>query len=376
MFERLSPETMLRLRPIMFLGVFGFALLPFFGMQFADKPNQYNLWAWWGIFIYWVVAPIIEHMLGKDSANPTSRQINSLEKNLYYELLVIMIIPAQLTLLLYGAHFFSSTNAFNLFGRIGWILSNGLCSTTLAFVAAHELIHKPGRTAQIMGSILLASVCNTGFKIEHLRGHHLYTGTQLDVYSAPLHQSLYDYILKTCYHNLVNPWKLETKRLNRQGHSFWSWRNEQIIGYAASATLAAMFYSFFGVLGLIFFCAQSMVALIVLQIINYIQHYGLARRERDPGKFERPTAAHAWNSNFWLTNIVLLHLPRHSDHHIHPGRGYQVLRHLDESPQMPTGYAGMFIIALIPTLWFKVMNPRVSAYHPTRGHEITKANFN
>ena len=85
---------------------------------------------------------------------------------------------------------FSSINAFNLFGRIGWILSNGLCSATMAFLAGHELIHKPSRTEQMMGSFLLASVCNTGFKIEHLRGHHLYIGTQLDVYTAPLHQSL------------------------------------------------------------------------------------------------------------------------------------------------------------------------------------------
>ena len=375
MFERLSPETMLRLRPIMFLGVFGVPLLPFVGMQLAAKSDHYNRWAWLGIFVYWVLAPFVEHLIGKDYTNPATEQIPSLEKNPYYKALVISLIPCQFALLIYGAHAFSSTNSLNLFGRIGWILSNGICSANLALVVGHELIHKPGRTAQIMGSFMLASVCNIGFKIEHLRCHHLNIGTQLDVYSAPLHQSLYDYLLKTCYHNLVNPWKLETRKLNHQGQRFWNWRNEQIVGYVASATLAVMFYSFFGVPGLIFFWAQSVMALIVLQIINYIQHYGLTRCQRDPGKFERPTAAHAWNSNFWLTNIILLHLPCHPDHHLRPDRGYQVLRHLHESPQMPTGYAGMFLMALIPPLWFKVMNPLVYAYHRTQGHNISIDNF-
>jgi alkane 1-monooxygenase len=376
MFQRVSPETMLRLRPIMFLGVYGVPLLPFVGMQLAAKPNQYNLWAWWGIFIYLVVSPILELVLGKDSANPTSGQIISLEKSLYYKLLVIMIIPAQLSLLLYGAHVFSSINALNLFGRIGWILSNGMCSATLALLAGHELIHKPSSAEQMMGSFLLASVCNTGFRVEHIRGHHVNVSTPLDVYSAGLHQSLYDYIPKTCYHNLVSPWKLEKKRLKRKGHSVWSWRNEQIIGYAVSAAMAVIFFSLCGVLGLIFFFTQSVVAWIVLQIINYIQHYGLTRPNRDSGKYGHPTAAHAWNSNFWLTNISLLHLPRHPDHHVHPSRCYQVLRHLDESPQMPTGYAAMFVIALIPPLWFKLMDPLILAYHRARGHKIPKANFN
>jgi alkane 1-monooxygenase len=107
----------------------------------------------------------------------------------------------------------------------------------------------------------------------------------------------------------------------------------------------------------------------VLQIINYMQHYGLTRDRGDTSKLERPTAAHAWNSSFWLTNIILLHLPRHPDHHIHPNREYQALQHYNESPQLPTGYAGMFVIALVPPLWFKIMNPLISAYQREQGFE-------
>ena len=344
-------------------------LLQFLGMQLVAKPNQYNLWAWWGIFVYWLVAPILECILGKDSANPTSMQISSLEKSHYYKILVIMVIPIQLALLLYGAYVFSSFNTLNLFGRIGWLLSNGLCSANLALVAGHELIHKPNRAEQMMGSFILASVCNTGFRIEHLRGHHVNVGTPLDVYSASLHQSLFDYISRASYHTLVNPWKLEKVRLNRKGYSLWSWRNEQIVGATVSAAMAVIFYSLYGVLGLIFFFTQSVIAWIVLQVINYIQHYGLTRHNRNNGIYERPNAAHAWNSNFWLPNMVLLHLPRHPDHHIHPRRCYQVLRHLDESPQMPFGYFAMSVIALIPPLWFKLIDPLISVYHRSKAYE-------
>ena len=341
MFQRVSPKTWLRRRPILHLGVFSVPLLPYLSMQWSSLSGRYNLWAWWGVCVYLVATPILEHLIGKDCASPKNDQIDSLEKNHYYELLVILMIPAQLFLLLYGAHVFSSTNAFNLFGQIGWILSNGMCSTTLAMIAGHELIHKTSRAEQIAGSFLLATVCNTGFKIDHIRGHHANFATPRDVYSARLHQSIYNFIPRAFYRNMVNPWKLENRRLNSKGHSIFSRRNQLINGYLLSFALAVIFYIIFGLLGLVYFVAQSAVTWIALQVINYIQHYGLIRHQLSPGKYEPPTPAHAWNSNFWLTNIMLLHLPRHPDHHNHPGRSFQVLRHIDESPQMPTGYAGM-----------------------------------
>jgi alkane 1-monooxygenase len=136
-----------------------------------------------------------------------------------------------------------------------------------------------------------------------------------------------------------------------------------IYGWLVSAALAVIFYVVFGLLGLAFFVFQSAVAWCILHVINYIQHYGLIRHRLGPGEYEHPTPAHAWNSNYWLTNIILLHLPRHPDHHIHSKRSFQALRHIDESPQTPFGYAGMFILALLPPLWFKVMNPRVLECH-------------
>lgn len=369
MIQRVSPKSMLRLRPIPFLGVFGVPLLPFVSMQLAAGPNHYNLWAWLGVFVYWVIAPILEHVLGRDLANPTNNQIGSLKNNFYYQLLVILIVPAQLFLLFYGAYVFSDFNEFNIFGRIGWILSNGICSGTLAFLAGHELIHKPNRVYQVMGSALLTSVCNYGFRVEHLRGHHVNVGTPDDIYSARLRQSLYEYLPRVCINNLVSPWKLEKERLNRKGHSAWSWRNEQIIGFAVSASMAAILLIIWGIPGAIFFFAQSVTAWVVLHVINYIQHYGLTRRNSASGKYERPNVTHAWNSSFWLTNMVLLHLPRHPDHHVHPGRPYQVLRHRAESPQMPTGYAGMFVMALIPPLWFRLMDPLLCEYYRTQDQD-------
>lgn len=372
MSESEIPKLTLRLRRVLYLGVFIAPLLPYWGLRLASSPELYNLWAWFGIFVALGALPAIDHIIGKDDANPTESQIEELQNNHYYKWLVILIIPAQLFLLLYGAYAFSSIGRFNLWGQIGWIFSNGMCSATLAINAAHELIHKPSRTEQIVGSFLLATVCNTGFKIDHIRGHHVNLATPKDAYSASLNQSFYNYLLKTGHHIIFYPWKLEKRRLNRAGHCTFSWRNELFYGWAASAILLIIFYAFFGLKGLIFFLAQSAVAWFILQGINYIQHYGLIRRNLGPEAYEHPAPAHAWNSNYWLTNIILLHLPRHPDHHVHPRRSFQALQHIEESPQMPSGYAAMFLLALMPPLWFKVMNPRVLAYQGAGLAEVKK----
>ena len=122
--------------------------------------------------------------------------------------------------------------------------------------------------------------------------------------------------------------------------------------------------------GVVFFVAQSFFAFTLLEIVNYIEHYGLHRRKLENGRYERTTPAHSWNSNYLLTNLLLVQLQRHSDHHANPKRRYQVLRHYDESPQLPGGYATMVVLAIVPPLWFKVMNPRVEAYYKGEEYQL------
>ena len=138
-----------------------------------------------------------------------------------------------------------------------------------------------------------------------------------------------------------------------------------------SALLAVASGLIWGWEGVAYFFAQSFFAFTLLEIVNYIEHYGLHRRKLENGRYERTTIHHSWNSNYLLTNLFLVQLQRHSDHHAYPKRRYQVLRHHDESPQLPSGYATMVVLALIPSLWFKVMNPRVEAYYKGEEDQLT-----
>ncbi|ERW34815.1 alkane 1-monooxygenase 2 [Pseudomonas aeruginosa BWHPSA020] len=157
----------------------------------------------------------------------------------------------------------------------------------------------------------------------------------------------------------------------RKGLPALHWRNELIWWYAISALFLLGFSLAFGWLGAIFFLGQSVMAFTLLEIVNYVEHYGLHRRRLDNGRYERTTPEHSWNSNFLLTNLFLFHLQRHSDHHAYAKRRYQVLRHYDSSPQLPNGYAGMIVLALFPPLWRAVMDPKVRAYYAGEEYQLT-----
>jgi len=233
----------------------------------------------------------------------------------------------------------------------------------IAINLGHEFVHKDPKAENWMGGLLLSSVTYAGFKVEHVRGHHVHVSTPEDASSSQYNQGLYAFLPHAFKHNFLNAWRLEKQYLERKGKKNLSVHNELIWWYGISALFAVAFGVLFGWQGVLFFCAQSFVAAFTLEVINYIEHYGLHRRVKDNGRYERVTPAHSWNSNYLLTNLALFQLQRHSDHHAYAKRRYQVLRHYEESPQLPGGYAAMYVLALFPPLWKKVMNPRVEAYY-------------
>jgi len=163
--------------------------------------------------------------------------------------------------------------------------------------------------------------------------------------------------------NVGAAWQLEQERLQRKGLGVFGPRNELLRGYAVSLVIAGLFFALFGSAGLVFFALQSLMAIVMLETVNYLEHYGLRRKQLPNGKYERTTHRHSWNSNYLLTNMLLFQLQRHSDHHEFPARRYQVLRHIDQSPQLPAGYATMMLLAWCPPLWRGVMDPRVQSYY-------------
>lgn len=334
------------------------ALMPF-AAWLGQQTAAPNLSAWFPLLFLFVILPLADYAIGRDPENPDAGEAERLERDPWYRALTLACLPIYLTLLVWsGAHFAHA--GFELGGAIGWLLSQGVIGGILAINVAHELIHKSGRLEPIAGGLLLSSVGYGTFKVEHLRGHHVHVSTPRDASSARFGQNVYAFVAQSIPRNIANAWRLEAERLERSALPWW--RNELLLWSALTLALLAAFAMTFGALGAVFFIVQCGGAIVSLEIINYIEHYGLERREIAPGRYERTTHLHSWNSNYRLTNWMLFQLQRHSDHHENARRRYQALMHYDESPQLPGGYASMFLLALIPPLWFALIDPRVRAF--------------
>jgi alkane 1-monooxygenase len=334
------------------------ALLPL-SAWLGQSTGYADALAWFPLIFLFVLLPIADYLVGRDAANPADdAAAEVLEKQVWYRALTLACVPIFLALLAWSGWWYAHAD-LGTAGKLGWLISQGVIGGVLAINVAHELIHKAGRLEPFAGGILLASVGYATFKIEHLRGHHVHVSTPKDASSARFGQNVYGFVAQSIPRNIANAWRLEAERLARRGLPWWHWRNELLWWSLASLALLGAFAAWLGATGAVYFLAQCAGAFISLEIINYIEHYGLERRELAPGRYERTTHLHSWNSNYLLTNLLLFQLQRHSDHHENARRRYQALRHYDASPQLPGGYAAMFALALLPPLWFRVIDPRV-----------------
>jgi alkane 1-monooxygenase len=338
------------------------ALLPL-AAWLGQRIDQ-NVAAYFPLVFLFVLLPLADYAIGRDPNNPDAEEAERLEQDRYYRWLTLACLPIYLALLVWSGWWFANAD-FTLAGTIGWLLSQGVIGGVLAINVAHELIHKNSLLEQTAGGLLLASVGYGTFKVEHLRGHHVHVSTPKDASSARFGQNVYGFVARSIPRNIANAWRLESERLSRSRLPFW--QNELWLWSGLTLALLALFGVWLGSQGVLFFATQCLGAIVSLEIINYIEHYGLERREIAPGRYERTTHLHSWNSNYRLTNWMLFQLQRHSDHHENARRRYQALMHYDASPQLPGGYAAMFVLALLPPLWFALIDPRVRAFKAAQG---------
>ncbi len=374
MLERLPSHWMLALKKV----GYWVWLIPVLGIPLSYHWSLGSLhadaWPWLVISVVFGVIPLLDFVVGRDPANPDERDdVPALEAQGYYRLLSLATVPMLLAMLMWSGWIFATHEGWSWVGQLGWMLSVGTVMGAIGITVSHELIHKDAPLEQNAGGLLLAAVCYAGFKVEHVRGHHVHVSTPEDASSSRFGQSLYAFLPHAYKHNFLNAWRLEAERLKRRCLPALHWRNELIWWYAISALLLLGFTLAFGWLGALFFLGQALTAFTLLEIVNYVEHYGLHRRKLDNGRYERTTPHHSWNSNFLLTNLFLFHLQRHSDHHAYAKRRYQVLRHFDDSPQLPNGYAGMIVLALFPPLWRAVMDPKVRAYYAGEEHQLSES---
>ncbi len=351
----------MRWKAVGYLAIFSIPLMMPLAAWLGQRYGMPNLAAWLPLFVLFVLLPVADYIIGRDNRNPLQSELAALEAQQYYRVLTLLCVPVYLAALYFSGKYFVEAK-LALGGSLGWLLSQGVVGGIVAINVAHELIHKSSKFEQAAGGILLASVCYGGFKVEHVRGHHVHVSTPEDASSAQFGVNVYRFVSQSVPRNVVAAFRLEGARLRKLNLPLWHWRNELLLWHGLSALMCISFMIWLGWAGALFFLVQSIVAFVTLEIINYVEHYGLERQKLDSGRYERTTHLHSWNSNYLLTNLLLFQLQRHSDHHENPRRRYQALLHYDASPQLPGGYASMFLLALVPPLWFAVINPRVQAH--------------
>ncbi|MGC9325844.1 MAG: alkane 1-monooxygenase [Desulfomonilia bacterium] len=313
------------------------------------------------IFVFGVV-PVLDLLIGISKQNPSQDQEKARREKFSYRFITYLCVPIQVGIVLWGAYMIS-LGALTVLEITGFVFSMGTSSGVLGINVSHELQHRVNTKVEpILARIMLWTVGYMHWAIEHVAGHHRNVATPEDPATARLGESFYAFWLRTVIGGFRSAWRIEEARLKRKNLPVVGIHNRMLLYLFAEAALVLAVFLVFGVNAVLYFIVQSIIAFSLLEIVNYVEHYGLLRRQIGEGRYEPVTFIHSWNSSNWLTNRFLFNLQRHSDHHYKPERRYQILRHFDESPQLPTGYAGMILLAAIPPLWRAVMDHRVGEY--------------
>ncbi|KVF02498.1 alkane 1-monooxygenase [Burkholderia vietnamiensis] len=343
--------------------------LPILAAQLALSTGVHVFW-WFGPLFAFGVIPILDTLIGDDRDNPPEAVVPQLERSRYYRWIVYLA-----TLVEYVAFFMCvrivGTHALAWYDYVGFALSLG-AATGISINTAHELGHKTNRFERWLAKITLAPVAYGHFFVEHNRGHHVRVATAEDPASARFGESFWAFLPRTVAGSIRSAWRLEKARLERLGRSPWTWRNEVLHAWAMTVVVWGIAIALAGPVVIPFLVIQAAYGASLLEVVNYVEHYGLGRRKLPSGRYERCTPQHSWNSNHVVTNLFLYQLQRHADHHANPTRSYQALRHFDDSPQLPAGYATMILFAYVPPLWYRVMNPRVVAHY---GGDMAQSNI-
>ena len=334
---------------------------------------QLTGWAmmlWMGFFILYGVIPLADKLMGEDNANPPDSAMAKLGADRYYRWALYLSVPIYIGMWFYMA-WFAMSHAMPWYGWLGMVASLGV-GCGLAINIGHELGHQTNPVERFLAKLVLAPGFYGLFYVEHNRGHHLRVATPEDPASSRFGETFYEFFPRCVIGSFKSAWQIEAKRLQREGKSVWHWSNDNLQSWAMTAVFWAAVTTWLGWPALLFIAIAGAYGGSLLEVVNYLEHYGLMRQQRADGSFERCQPHHSWNSNHVVTNVLLYHLQRHSDHHANPTRSYQTLRHFDGTPSLPSGYAAMILIAYIPPLWFRLMDPTVVAHH--KG-DMSKANI-
>ncbi|MCF6359811.1 MAG: alkane 1-monooxygenase [Cyclobacteriaceae bacterium] len=310
------------------------------------------------IFLFYLLLPLVELVFKPDYQN--SSEIQSRNSASYFDWVLYMAVPVQLTVLFYF-FYIVSTQSFAPFEYVGLTLSMGLMCGVFGINIAHELGHRNSWYEQLMAEILLLTSLEMHFIPYHNNGHHHNVATPQDPATARKGEPVFLFWFRSQVGSYFKAWSLENKRLRKLDKRVFSFKHKVLFYTLIQLSFITGIFFMYGGLVAVLFVAASAFGIMLLETVNYIEHYGLLRNKNEHGRYERVQHHHSWNSDHKLGRAMLFELSRHSDHHYKASKKYQTLLSLPESPQMPTGYPGMMLFSLVPPLWFWVMNKRLES---------------
>ena len=329
-------------------------------------------WTWLTLVVFFVLLPILDEMVPANETNLLASDESSELENPIYNVLVRGWLPAQAGLLGYALYAIS-TQDFSGVELAGICTAVGITGGASINVA-HELMHRRGKFDKGLAEGIMTLVSYTHFCVEHVHGHHKNVATHVDPATSRKGETVYAFVPRSVFGGVRSFFAIETRLAEKYASQGISWRDRRVRYPLVLIALYTLVGLAFGWLALGFFIVQGIFAFTMLEVVNYLEHYGLEREQNDAGRYGRVEPIHSWSSPHRLTGWILFGLPRHADHHFRASRHYPILRHMETAPQLPLGYAGMILVSLVPPLWRQVMDPRVDRVRGlSQDHEETAA---
>ncbi len=319
----------------------------------------YKGWVSWITVVFvFIMVPVLEIFMNNSKLNLSDAERDSKSKKLFFDILLYCNIPIVYLMVGYYIYILNTYN-YNSIELIGMYTAVGLTLASAGINVAHELGHRNEYYHRIMSKLLLLPSLYCHFIIEHNLGHHKNVGTDLDPASAKKNEVLYTFWLRSSFYSYLNAWNIEFKKQEYNKKTRFSLSNQMVVLTIIQMVFLAIIFSYGGLKVLIIYISTAIFSFLMLETINYIEHYGLRRQKLDNGRYERVHPNHSWNSNHELGRILLYELTRHSDHHYLANKKFQLLDHHDDAKQLPYGYPTSMLMAMVPPIWFKVMNKRI-----------------
>lgn len=329
---------------------------------------------WWLALlplVTWYFFAALDGFVGLELENA---DLSATEEDLYwYKAITIAWAPLQFLTLFGLIWYASSTDHLSGFEKFVLFFGMGVISGTIGINYSHELMHQKDKLERGLADILLAMVMYSHFRSEHLLVHHRYVGTPRDPVTARYNEGFHRYYPRVLKESLVSAFKAEKAMLARKDLPWHHSSNPFFKYWTLQGIMLLLAFAIGGWAGVLFFLIQAGTAIWQLELVNYVEHYGLTRKHLGDGKYEHVLPQHSWNAAQKASNWLLINLQRHSDHHYKPDRRFPLLQNYTEAdaPQLPYGYPVMTIAAMIPPLWKRIMNPRVKAWRMRYYPEIT-----